>query len=284
MTQMNALASLNDPGGIRTGREARLLYRGGSLAPFTQTTGMAMGFMQGSPVIVPGELALDFLTFCQRNPKPCPVIGVSERGNPALPSLGEDIDVRTDIGGYRIWRDGELVDEVSDVRDLWRDDFVTFVIGCSYSFEDALTRDGIELRHHTQGVCVPMYLTDIPLVPCGPFSGTMGVSMRPLPPADAIRAIEITARFPLTHGTPVHIGDPCAIGIDDLGKPTVGDPVEVRPGEVPVFWGCGITPQYSLLQARPEIAITHKPGCLLLTDPSSRADAKPMLHNERRRS
>ncbi|MFT5172905.1 MAG: hypothetical protein ACI8W7_001073 [Gammaproteobacteria bacterium] len=277
MTQMNALATLDNPSEVTSGRDARLLYRADSLAPFTQTTGMAMGFMQGSPVIVPGDLALDFLTFCQRNPKPCPVIGVAERGNPALPSLGADIDVRTDIGGYRIWRHGELVDEVTDVRALWRDDFVTFVIGCSYSFEDALMRDGIELRHHTQGVCVPMYLTDIPLIPCGPFSGTMGVSMRPLAPADAIRAIEITARFPLTHGTPVHFGDPSAIGIDNINQPTAGDPVELRAGEVPVFWGCGITPQYALLQAKPEIAITHKPGCLLITDLPSRADAMPML-------
>ncbi len=273
MTQMNPLAALDDPARVATGRDARRLYRSGELQPFTQTTGMAMGYMQGSPVIVPGDLALDFLTFCQRNPKPCPVVGVSERGSPALPTLGEDIDVRTDIGGYRIWRHGELVDEVTDIGALWRDDFVTFVIGCSYSFEDALVEDGLELRHHTLGLCVPMYLTDIPLVSCGPFSGTMGVSMRPFRPADAIRAIEITSRFPLTHGTPVHFGDASAIGIDDLDAPTVGDAVPVHPGEVPVFWGCGITPQYSLLQAKPEIAITHKPGCLLVSDVPSRSDA-----------
>lgn len=272
MTQMNALAALEEPGRVTTGREARALYRAGELPPFTQTTGMAMGYMQGSPVIIPGALALDFLIFCQRNPKPCPLIGVSNPGRPALPTLGAGIDVRSDIGGYRIWRHGELVDEVTDVRDLWRDDFVTFVVGCSYSFEDALTQDGLELRHHTEGVCVPMYLTDIPLVPSGPFAGTMGVSMRPFAPADAIRAIEITSRFPLTHGTPVHLGDPGRIGIDDLDAPTVGDPVEVRDGEIPVFWGCGITPQYALLQAKPEIAITHKPGCLLISDVPSKSD------------
>lgn len=269
MTQMNPLVALDDPGAITTGREARAFFRSADSQPFIQTTGMAMGYMQGSPVIIPGDLALDFLTFCQRNPKPCPIIGIANRGDPGLPTLGEGIDVRTDIGGYRIWRDGELVEEVDDVRHLWRDDFVTFVVGCSYSFEDALVQDGLELRHHSEGVCVPMYLTDIPLAPSGPFQGTMGVSMRPFTSDDAIRAIEITARFPLTHGTPVHFGDPAAIGIKDLNQPTVGDAVTVREGEVPVFWGCGITPQYALLQAKPEIAITHKPGCLLISDLTS---------------
>lgn len=276
MSNMNPLASHSDPGSVKTGAEARRLFRDGKVLPFTQTTGMAMGYLQGSPVIIPGDLALDFATFCQRNQKPCPIVAMSNKGNPALPTLGEDIDVRTDIGGYRIWRNGELVEEVTDITHLWRDDFVAFVIGCSYSFEDALLSDGIELRHHTQGVCVPMYLTDIPLVKSGPFDGYMGVSMRPLSPKDAIRAIEITSRFPLTHGTPVHIGDPTQIGIEDLDMPLVGDPVEVREGELPVFWACGITPQYSLLQARPEIAITHKPGCLLISDAFSRADATEM--------
>lgn len=269
----NALAYHPDPQSVTTGVQARLQYRQKKVAPFTQTTGLATGFMQGSPVIIPAALALDFLTMCQRNPKPCPVIAISGKGDPSLPTLGADIDVRTDIGGYRIWRHGELSEEVSDVRHLWRDDFVTFVIGCSYSFEDALVRDGIELRHLTENVCVPMYRTDIPLVSAGPFSGSVCVSMRPFKPRDAIRAIEITSRFPMTHGTPLHIGDPREIGIEDLTKPLVGDPVTVRPGELPVFWGCGITPQYSLLSARPEIAITHKPGCLLISDVLSASDA-----------
>ena len=276
MSNMNPLAVHPDPGSVKTGAEARRLFRDGKVPAFTQTTGMAMGYIQGSPVIIPGDLALDFATFCQRNQKPCPLIAMSNRGDPTLPTLGEDIDVRTDIGGYRIWRHGELVEEVTEITHLWRDDFVAFVIGCSYSFEDALVRDGIELRHHTQEVCVPMYLTNIPVVKSGPFEGTMGVSMRPMSAKDAIRAIEITSRFPMTHGTPVHIGDPKQIGIEDLDKPTVGDPVEVREGEIPVFWACGITPQYSLLQARPEIAITHKPGCLLIGDLYSRADATEM--------
>lgn len=270
---LNPLIMHPDPESVTTGAEARRQFRAGNLAPFTQTTGMARGFMQGSPVIVPGDLAVDFATFCQRNPKPCPVVATSALGDPSLPTFGRDIDVRTDIGGYRIWRDGELVEEVTEISDLWRDDFVTFVIGCSYSFEDALLADGLELRHISQGVCVPMYMTDIPLVPAGPFSGHTGVSMRPFKAADAIRAIEITSRFPLTHGTPVHIGDPSLIGIEDLSDPLVGDPVSVRADELPVFWGCGITPQYALLQARPEIAITHKPGCLLVGDVPSRGDA-----------
>jgi uncharacterized protein YcsI (UPF0317 family) len=234
---------------------------------------MARGFMQASPIILAGALALDFATFCQRNPKPCPLVATSSQGSPALPTLGRDLDLRTDIAGYRIWRHGELVDEVTDIADLWQDDFVGFAVGCSYSFEDALLRDGIELRHISQGVCVPMYMTDIPLEPSGPFRGRMCVSMRPMPAKDAIRAIEITSRFPLTHGTPVHIGDPRQIGIDDLDAPLVGDPVEVREGEICVFWGCGITPQYAMLQAKPEIAITHKPGCLLITDVPSQGDA-----------
>jgi len=162
---------------------------------------------------------------------------------------------------------------VADIRHLWRDDFVTFVIGCSYSFEDALLRDGLELRHHAESVCVPMYRTNIPLVSSGPFAGDVCVSMRPFKARDAIRAIEITSRFPLTHGTPLHLGDPTAIGIEDLSRPLVGDPVTIYPGEVPLFWGCGITPQYSLLSAKPEIAITHKPGCLLISDVLSTSDA-----------
>jgi uncharacterized protein YcsI (UPF0317 family) len=269
----NALLFHPNPASVKTGRDARLQYRQGELAPFTQTTGVAASYIQGSPVIIPAALALDFLTLCQRNPKPCPVIAISSKGDPSLPTLGANIDIRTDIGGYRVWRHGELMEEVADIRHLWRDDFVTFVIGCSYSFEDALLRDGLELRHHTESVCVPMYRTNIPLVSSGPFSGDVCVSMRPFKARDAIRAIEITSRFPLTHGTPLHLGDPTAIGIEDLSRPLVGDPVTIYPGEIPLFWGCGITPQYSLLSAKPEIAITHKPGCLLISDVLSTSDA-----------
>jgi uncharacterized protein YcsI (UPF0317 family) len=273
---VNALVMHPDPESVETGADARALSRGAELPPFTQTTSMALGFMQGSPVIIPGDLAVDFAASCQRNPKPCPQVASSNPGDPSLPTFGAEIDVRTDIGGYRIWRHGELVDEVTDIRDLWRDDFVTFVIGCSYSFEDALLADGLELRHVTQGVCVPMYMSNIPLVPSGPFSGHMGVSMRPFRAVDAIRAVELTSRFPMTHGTPVHIGDPGLIGIVDINDPLVGDPVDVRDDELQCFGGAALTPQYSLLQARPEIAITHKPGCLLIGDVPSRGDAMAM--------
>lgn len=270
---INPLVMHPSPQSIRSGADARAYFRSAEAVPFTQTTGMAPGYMQGSPVIVPGELAIDFATFCQRNPKPCPVVATSERGAIELPTFGDGIDIRTDIGGYRVWRHGELVEERADICDLWRDDFVTFVIGCSYSFESALLAEGLELRHISEGCCVPMYASNIPLVPAGPFSGTMGVSMRPFNAADAIRAIEITSRFPLTHGTPVHIGDPSLIGIEDLNDPLVGDAVSVGEDELPVFWACGITPQYALLEARPEIAITHKPGCLLVGDVVSNSDA-----------
>ena len=273
MTQFNPLAMHPDPGTLKTGHEARAMLRDPASTAFLETSGMAPGFMQASPIILPGALALDFATFCQRNPKPCPLVGTSNQGLPTMPTLGADLDLRTDLSGYRIWRHGELVEEVTDIGGLWRDDFVAFAVGCSYSFEDALLRDGIELRNISQGVCVSMYMTNIPLQSSGPFGGRMGVTMRPMPPKDAIRAIEITSRSPMTHGTPVHIGDPRQIGIEDLDTPLVGDPVEVREGEICVFWGCGITPQYAMLQAKPEIAITHKPGCLLITDVPSRADA-----------
>jgi uncharacterized protein YcsI (UPF0317 family) len=256
--------------------KAEGILRCKAIAHQAGTTGVAAGYIQGSPVIIPGALAFDFLTLCQRNPKPCPVIAISGKGDPSLPTLGTDIDVRTDIGGYRIWRHGELRRGGDRYPSPVARRFRPFVIGCSYSFEDALLRDGLELRHHTESVCVPMYRTNIPLVSSGPFSGDACVSMRPFRARDAIRAIEITSRFPLTHGTPLHIGDPAEIGINDLSKPLVGDPVTVHPGELPVFWGCGITPQYSLLSAKPDIAITHKPGCLLISDVLSTSDALSM--------
>lgn len=230
------------------------------------TAGMAMGFIQGNLAILPAEMALDFAVFCQRNPKPCPLIGVSERGDPALPTLAHDFDLRTDLPRYRIWRRGELAGEATDILDLWRPDFVGFVLGCSYSFEQALLDAGLELRHLSEGKNVPMYITNIPTVPSGPFSGPMVVSMRPFKPADAIQAVEVTARYPLVHGAPVHLGDPAAIGIADIAQPDLAEPVTIRPGEIPVFWACGVTPQMAIQQARPEIAVTHAPGHMVITD------------------
>jgi uncharacterized protein YcsI (UPF0317 family) len=232
----------------------------------THTVGLAPGRVQGNLVALPGSHADDFLRYCQRNPRPCPVLAVTEPGDPRVPALGDDLDLRTDLPRYRVWRDGALEVEVEDLAALWRDDWVGFVIGCSFSFEQALLEAGVPLRHVTQGLNVAMYRTSIPTVAAGPFAGPLVVSMRPMTPADAIRAIQVTSRFPSVHGAPVHFGDPAAIGIGDLGRPDYGDAVEVRHGEVPVFWACGVTPQAALLAARPPVAVTHAPGCMLVTD------------------
>lgn len=227
---------------------------------------MAPGYVQGNLVVLPEREAFHFLRFCQCNPKPCPILAVSEPGEPRLPALGEDLDLRTDLPLYRVWREGVLVDEPSDIRSLWRPDLVAFVLGCSFSFEEALVAAGVPLRHLERGCNVAMYRTSIPCQPAGPFRGPMVVSMRPLGPADAIRAILITGRFPAVHGAPVHLGDPGAIGITDLARPDYGDPVPIEPGELPVFWACGVTPQAVLAAARVPFAVTHAPGSMLVTD------------------
>jgi uncharacterized protein YcsI (UPF0317 family) len=230
------------------------------------TVGLAPGRVQGNLVVLPQSLAGDFMRFCQRNPKPCPLLAVTEPGDPVARELGEDVDLRTDVPRYRVWVDGVLDGEVDDLRALWRDDWVGFVLGCSFSFEQALLDDGIPLRHVAQGRNVAMYRTSIPTAPAGRFSGPLVVSMRPMTPANAIRAVQVTSRFPSVHGAPVHFGDPAAIGIADLSRPDYGDAVDILPGEVPVFWACGVTPQAALLAARPEICVTHAPGCMLVTD------------------
>ncbi len=239
-----------------------------------QTGGLAPGYTQGNLVILPADLAMDFLRYCQRNPKPCPLVGVSETGDPALPTLGRDIDIRTDVPSYNVYRDGELASTVSDIRDLWRDDFVTFILGCSFSFEAALVSEGVSLRHLDEGLTVSMYLTSLETTPAGPFGGGMVVSMRPLTPRNAIRAVEITSRFPHTHGSPVHLGDPSLIGIADIARPDWGDAQRIEADELPVFWACGVTPQNAIRQARPVICITHKPGSMLITDLPSALDSR----------
>ena len=230
------------------------------------TSGLAEGHVQGNVVILPELLANDFLRYCQRNPKPCPLLAVSEPGEAMLPSLGADIDISTDVPRYRVWRDGVLVDQPTDIRNLWRSDLVTFVIGCSFSFEEALLEAGVPLRHIAQQRNVAMYRSNIETAAAGMFNGPMVVSMRPLKAADAIRAIQITSRFPNVHGAPVHMGDPALIGIADLAAPDYGDAVDVLPDEIPVFWACGVTPQAAITQARPEFCITHAPGAMLITD------------------
>jgi uncharacterized protein YcsI (UPF0317 family) len=230
------------------------------------TSGLAERHVQGNVVILPKAWADDFLRYCQRNPKPCPLLAVGEPGDPSLPTLGQGIDIRSDLPRFRVWRNGAIAEEPSDVRALWRDDFVAFAIGCSFSFEQALMAEGIRLRHVEQGRNVAMFRTNIATVAAGPFAGPLVVTMRPLRAADAIRAVQITSRYPAVHGAPVHIGDPALIGIADLAQPDYGDAVEVLPDELPVFWACGVTPQAALVQARPPLAITHAPGSMLITD------------------
>ncbi len=230
------------------------------------TSGLANERVQGNVCILPADIAHDFLLFCQRNPKPCPLLYVSEPGQTSLPALGVEIDIRTDVPRYRVWRDGQLVQEPIDIKQWWRSDLVTFVIGCSFSFEWALMAQGIVLRHVEQGLNVAMYRTNRACESAGRFAGPMVVSMRPLRAADAIRAIQITSAFPNVHGAPIHIGDPALIGIKDLQSPDYGDAVHIKSDEIPVFWACGVTPQAIVAASSPEFCITHAPGAMLITD------------------
>ncbi len=259
----NAVPREPDPD-LATGLAVRRACRNGTWT--CPTSGLAKGYVQGNLVILPAAVAQEFRQFCERNPRPCPVIGTSQPGDPAIPALGADLDLRTDLPRYRVWQGGELVDEPTDIRRWWRDDLVAFVLGCSFSFEEALMEAGIRLRHIERGLNVAMYRTNIACVPAGRFSGPMVVSMRPLTPTDAIRAVQITSRFPAVHGAPVHLGLPHLIGIKDLAKPDYGDAIEVRDDELPVFWACGVTPQAVIAAVKPEFVITHAPGAMLVTD------------------
>jgi uncharacterized protein YcsI (UPF0317 family) len=253
-----------DNGPFTTGAAVRAACRGGSwTAP---TCGLADGFAQANLVVLPRALAFDFLLFCQRNPKPCPLLDVTEPGDAVPRHVAPDADLRTDLPRYRVWRNGELVDEPTDITRYWRDDFVSFVIGCSFTFEAAMLRAGLPVRHIEQGVNVPMFRTNIACRSAGVFHGPLVVSMRPLTPSDAIRAVQITSRYPSVHGAPVHLGDPEAIGIMDISRPDFGDAVRIASGEVPVFWACGVTPQAAIMSAKPPLVITHCPGCMFVTD------------------
>lgn len=247
-----------------TGWQLRQRIRRGEWPRPTQ--GMAPGYVQANLAILPRDLAPDFQRFCALNPKPCPLLASSDPGDPSLPTLGRDIDIRTDIGKYRIWRDGVMVEEVEDIRDHWRDDLVAFLLGCSHSFEEALEADGLRLRHIEEGKAVPVYYTNVRTTPAGMFHGPLVVSMRPFRPAEAIRAVQITSRFPSVHGAPVHIGKPELLGIADLAKVDAGDAVTVKEDELPVFWACGVTPQTVVAASKPAFCITHSPGHMLVTD------------------
>ena len=243
-------------------RTARTRFRAGLAGP---TAGVAAGHTQANLIAVPADWAYDMLLFCQRNPKPCPVLDVTDAGSPTT-VLAEGADLRTDLPRYRVWQDGELVDEPTDVRAYWREDLVTFLLGCSFTFEWALARAGVPIRHVQQGRNVPMYLTNRPCRPAGRLSGPMVVSMRPVPPGRLGAAIKESSLLPAVHGGPVHCGDPAGLGIADLGRPDFGDPVAVEDDEIPVFWACGVTPQAAVMASRPPFAITHAPGQMFLTD------------------
>ncbi|HWM41945.1 MAG TPA: putative hydro-lyase [Burkholderiales bacterium] len=249
---------MNDP------REVRLAIR--RRRHTGHTAGLAPGHVQGNLCILPREYADEFREFCERNPKPCPLIGMSAPGDPRIPALGADLDIRTDIPKYRVYEHGVLKEEAADLKALWRDDLVSFVLGCSFSFEEALMEAGLRLRYVDEGRNVPMYRTSVDTTPAGRFRGKLVVSMRPFKAADAIRAIEITSRYPRVHGAPVHVGFPEEIGISDLDRPWAGDPTEIKDDELPLFWACGVTPQSVVLDAKPSLCITHAPGHMLVTD------------------
>lgn len=245
--------------------KVRALIRKGELDK--PTSGMCKGHIQANLAIVPKDLAYDFLLFAQRNPKPCPILDVTDVGDPEPKLMAPGTDLRYDIPRYRIYRHGELVEEVTDIAKYWRDDLVGFLIGCSFSFESAMLDAGIPIRHNEDDHNVPMFMTNIDTVPAGSFHGKMVVSMRPIPYRQVTRAVQATSRFPQVHGAPVHIGDPALIGIQDVMKPDFGDASVIKEGEVPVFWACGVTPQSIAMTSRPEIMITHSPGYMLICDP-----------------
>lgn len=252
-----------------TGSDVRRACRRGDWT--RPTPSVAAGFAQANLVVVSREYAFEFLLFCQRNPKPCPVLLVADGGRFDVGELAAGADLRTDLPGYRVWRNGELTDEPTDVLNLWRNDFVSFLIGCSFTFDSALIAAGLTVRHIEMDVNVPMYRTSIACKSAGVFDGPLVVSMRPFTLAEAQRATHVTAAFPHFHGSPVHIGDPQQIGIGDITRPDFGDAIEIRDDEVPVFWACGVTPQCALMNARLPLAITHAPGHMFVTDLTNRS-------------
>ncbi|WP_197381498.1 putative hydro-lyase [Mycolicibacterium mengxianglii] len=243
---------------------ARTLIRSGVITE--HTSGLASGFAQANLVVLPRPAAAEFLRFCVVNRQTCPLIDITEPGSPVPGYAAPGADLRTDLPRYRVFRDGQLVDETTDVTEYWRADLVAFLLGCSFTFEWALTAAGLPLAHQKQQVNVPMYVTNRACVPMGAFGGPLVVSMRPYRADDALRAAAVTARFPAMHGQPLHIGDPTELGIADLDRPDFGDAVTVASDEVPVFWACGVTPQVVVQQARPDLAIFHMPGHMFITD------------------
>jgi uncharacterized protein YcsI (UPF0317 family) len=256
--QMPTGCDLADP------RAVRRAIRAGTFTAFTNT--VAHGYVQGNLVILPERHAAAFEEFCRSNPRPCPLLGVSKPGSPHITELADDMDLRTDVGEYRVFRDGHAVGTTTDIRDLWRDDLVAFVLGCSFSFEQELMKAGVPLRHIEEGNVSAMYETSIDTAGRGEFSGKLVVSMRALRPADAIRAVLITSRFPKFHGAPIHIGKPELIGVDLKRSYGGHGMTDLRADELPVFWACGATAQVVMEQAKLPLAITHSRAHMVLTD------------------
>jgi uncharacterized protein YcsI (UPF0317 family) len=249
----------------QTGADLRAEIRAGRFR--RPTSGAAPDFVQANVAILPRDVAFDFLVFCQRNPKPCPVIEVLEAGRIEARSSAPGSDIRTDVPRYRVFRAGQLVEEPTNLEAWWRGDLVTFLLGCSFTFEHALIRSGIPLPYYGTGRNVSMFITNIPTRPVGAFAGPMVVSMRWIPSDKVVRAVQATSRFPAVHGAPVHIGDPARIGIADPLKPDFGDAwAPASPDDVPVFWACGVTPQAVAMASKPALMITHAPGHMFVTD------------------
>jgi uncharacterized protein YcsI (UPF0317 family) len=247
-----------------TPKEIRVLIRKGKWDK--PTAGLAMGYAQANLVILPQKYAFDFLLFCQRNAKPCPLLEVLEPGEFKTKFLSLDADMRTDIPLYNIYRKGRLQNTVREIKNFWKEDFVSFLLGCSFSFEEAMLRAKIPVRHIEEDKNVPMFITHISCKPAGVFHGPMVVTMRPIPSEKVARAVQITSRYASVHGAPIHIGEPSTIGIKDLRKPDFGDPVTIKKGEIPVFWACGVTPQAVVMKAKPDLCITHVPGHMFISD------------------
>lgn len=245
-------------------KEIRADIRSGKL---TRTTaGLAQDYVQANLAVLPKEQAYDFLLFCQRNPQSCPLLEVTDVGSAEPRIVAPGADLRTDIAKYRIYKHGEVVDEVTDATPYWRDDLVAFLLGCSFTFEQAMVQAGVRLWHLENGKAVAMWRTNIRCRPAGVFHGPMVVSMRPIRPGDLAKAVTASARFPGAHGAPIHVGDPAAIGISDINTPHYGDPQHMEPGDIPVFWACGVTPQAVALASKPPFMITHRPGDMFITD------------------
>ena len=252
------VVDLSDPGSVRRA------IRTGVFRQFTNH--VAPGFVQGNLVIVPAAHAEDFAAYCAGNAQALPILGRSLPGVPHVPALAGDMDLRTDVGSYMVFRDGTLVATPERIVDIWRDDLVAFVLGCSFSFEALLRAHGVRLRHLEEGNVSAMYVTNMDTTPVGAFGGKLVVSMRALSPPDAITATIVSARYPQFHGRPVWIGEPAGIGVD-LDHSYGGHGLTtLEPGELPVFWACGATGQIAALGAGLPLCITHNKAHMVVTD------------------